>query len=94
MSLSEPHIDHDKRPRTGSNCYLYQGIYLCIIHLAFVTHIRVHPDMIRVFQYINMRVWLSTQQELELLIVCRAMETGMRTDTWYKQIEPTETVKL
>ena len=53
-SLSKPHIDHDNGPRMRNN-----GIYLCLYHLpriccTLVHEICVHPEMLCVFQYIDM----------------------------------------
>ena len=52
-SLSEPHIDHDNGPRTQNN-----GMYLSMYDLRhicciLVPEICVHPEMLRVFRYID-----------------------------------------
>ena len=57
VSLSEPHIDHDNGLCARNNG-IYVSIYLCLYHLpcvccTLVPEICVHPEMLRVFWYID-----------------------------------------
>ena len=79
MSLSEPHIDHDKRPRTGSNCTRESVSFTPRLSHMFQSSVYTLTWTMHSSILTCSCVWLSTQQGLELLIVCRAMETGMRT---------------
>ena len=58
-SLSEPHIDRDNGP--------VRGIMVCIMHLSMyhllhvchtlVPEIRVYPEMLHVFRYIDVELY-------------------------------------
>ena len=50
MNLSEPHIDHDNGPRTWNNAIYH----LPLVCRTLVPEIRVRPEMLRVFWYIDM----------------------------------------
>ena len=60
-SLSKPHIDHDNGPCTRNNCIcvsIYLHAYVFMYHLSrvcrtLVPEIRVCPEMLRVFRYID-----------------------------------------
>ena len=57
VSPSKPHIDHDNGPHAGNNG-IYVSIYLSMYHLprvcrTLVPEIRVHPEMLHVFRYID-----------------------------------------
>ena len=57
-SLSEPNIDRDNGLRAQNNL----SIHLCIIYPSvcrtLVPEIRVHPEMLRVFQYIDVLTYV------------------------------------
>ena len=65
-SLGEPHIDRDNSSRMQKwyLCqYLHVFIYLSMYHLPCVCHtlvpkIRVHPEMLHVFRYIDVLMCL------------------------------------
>ena len=78
-------------------------MYLCLYRLphvcrTLVPKIRVHPEILHVFRYIDVLV-NSPQGQLELFVSAsredyRQRQVGECADTWYKQIQPTETVEL
>ena len=76
VSLSEPHIDHDKKPCMGSKC-IWESIYVSFIPPLLHTDLCTpwHDPCIPVLLTCS-HARLSRQQGPELLIVCHAMMTG------------------
>ena len=78
--------------------------HLPCVCCTLVSEIRVRPEMLHVIQYIDVLTCViyncmhSTEQQSTR--VCREdyrrrqVHVGECTDTWYKQIQPTETVDL
>ena len=68
-SLSEPHIDCDNGPRAWNNG-MSVSMYLCLYHLpsvccTLVPEIRVHPEMLRVFWYIDVELLVSAMKIID-----------------------------
>ena len=62
-NLSEPHINRDNGPRTWNNG-MSVSMYLCLYHLprvcrTLVPEIRVRPEMLHVFRYIDVELLMS-----------------------------------
>ena len=53
VSLSEPHIDRDNSPRTRNNGMSVSMYHLSRICRTLVPEIRVRPEMLHVFRYID-----------------------------------------
>ena len=68
-SLSELHIDHDNGPRAWNNG-MSVFMYLCLYHLphvcrTLVPEIRVRPEMLRVFRYIDVELLMSAVEIID-----------------------------
>ena len=79
-------------------CSIYVVIMVCIyvVCCTLVSEIRVSPEMLRVFQYIEVLTCVIYNCEL-LLSHCedyRRRQVGECADTWYKRIQPTGKVEL
>ena len=75
-SLSKPHIDHDNSPCVQNNA-IYLSVYLSVYHLPRVCHtlvpeIRVRPEVLRVFQYIDML----------MCVVYNCIRLDSKADNW------------
>ena len=102
-SLSEPHIDRDNSP-----CALNNGMYVCMyvsIYLSFTPRLS-HPGSrdpctswnapcSPVYWRAHVRDFMhSTEQQLKAATLPWRRPVGECADTWYKRIQPTETVEL
>ena len=83
-SLSEPHIDHDNGPHTrnnGMSVFMYHLPHVC---RTLVPEIRVCPEMLRVFRYIDVLtcvIYNLTERSSAVKIINE--EASVQPDTWY-----------
>ena len=98
-SLSKPHIDHDNDPCTRNNA-IYLSMYVSMYHLprvccTLVPEIRVHPEMLLVFRYIDVLTCViyncmhSTEQQLNSKTTgatcCLPWTLSTKTGRWMRR---------